>query len=339
MDINEKFNLIKRNTFEIIEEGELKELLKQKKTPVVYIGTAITGKPHIAYYFWILKLADFLKAGFKVKLLLADLHGALDNTPWNILDKRYDYYKKIIPLMFESIGAKINNFEFVKGSNYQLKADYMLDVLRMSIFTSANDCKKAASEVVKFDENPKLSGFIYPIMQTLDEQYLEVDVQLGGTDQRKIMVLARESLPKLDYKKRVEIMFPLIPGLIGKKMSASDEKSKVDILDDEETVNKKISEAYCIAGEVKDNGVLAFLKHVIMIIKSDNKEKFVVERDPKYGKNLVYSNYEDIEKDFVNKNLHPLDLKRAVAKEINLLLKPIRKKRDILKKLADKAYS
>src|SRR3989344_7976085 len=232
MDIQEKLELIKRNTAEIITEDELIELLRKKKKPSVYLGTAVTGKPHIGYFPWVIKLGDFLKAGFKVKLLLADLHGALDNTPWDVLEKRYKYYSNVIPLMFQSVGADVKNIEIVKGSEFQVKKDYILDVLKLSTHTSIHDATKAASEVVKFGDNPKLSGFIYPLMQALDEEYLQADVQYGGIDQRKILMYAREYLPKVGYKSRVEVMTPLIPGLIGKKMSASDPKSKIDLLDD-----------------------------------------------------------------------------------------------------------
>ena len=45
-----------------------------------------------------------------------------------------------------------------------------------------------------------------------------------------------------------------------------------------------------------------------------------------------------IEKDFVAKKLHPLDLKNAVAEEISSLLKPIQKKKAELEKVAKKAY-
>jgi len=270
-------------------------------------------------------------------LLLADLHGALDKTPWPVLEKRYDYYAKTIPLMFESIGADIKNFEIIKGSDFQLGCDYMFDLLKMSTFVSVNDCKRAASEVVKFGDNPKLSGLIYPMMQALDEQYLDVDIQLGGTDQRKILMFARENLPKLGHKQRIEIMNPMIPGLIGKKMSASDEKSKIDLLDNKKTVKEKLKGADCVAGN-PNNGVMAFLKYVIMVIKKDKKEKFIVERDKKYGKNLKYENYEEIEKDFVAKKLHPLDLKNAVAKEISKMLSSIQKKRKELENLAKKGY-
>jgi len=338
MDIKKRLELIKRNTEEIVTLEELEELLKKKKKPVVYLGTAITGRPHIAYFLWIHKLADFLKAGFKVKLLLADLHGALDNTPWDVLDARYNYYKKLMPLMFKSVGADVKNFEIVKGSDFQLKKEYISDVLKMSTFTTVRDCNKAASEVVKFGDNPKLSGLIYPIMQSLDEVYLKVDVQYGGLDQRKILMFARENLPKMGYERRVEIMTPMIPGLEGGKMSASVESSKIDLLDDEKTVNEKIKRAYCKEGEVEGNGVLAFLKNVVIVIKQDSNKKFIVERDEKFGGNLEFERYEDLEKMYANKELHPLDLKNALAKEVNNLLSIIRKNRKELEKLSKKAY-
>jgi len=338
MDINKKLELIKRNTEEIFGENELKELIKKKKNPVVYWGTAPTGRPHIGYFLPALKISDFLKAGFKVKILIADLHAALDNTPWIILEKRYDYYKKIIPLLIKSMGVDIKNLEFVKGSEFQLKPEYVYDLFQLSSLVSVHDSNKAASEVVKMTDNPKVAGLIYPLMQAIDEQYLEVDIQLGGTDQRKIFVLARENLPKIGYKARVEIMNPLIQGLIGKKMSSSDEKSKIDLLDNADTIKKKMNNSDCVAGN-PDNGIMAFLKYVIMTIKQDKKQKFVVKRDKKYGGDLKYNSYEEIEKDFVNKKLHPADLKNAVGEEIINILKPIEKERKVLEKLSKEAYS
>jgi len=339
MDIEGRFNLIKRNTVEIVTEDEIKTLLKSKKKPAVYLGTAVTGRPHIGYFVWVLKLSDFLNAGFKVKLLLADLHGALDNTPWEVLEKRYDYYTTVIPLMFKGIGTDVKNLEIVKGSDYQMSKEYYLDLLQLTTIATVHDATKAASEVVKMGDNPKLSGLVYPLMQALDEEYLKVDVQYGGLDQRKIMMFAREHLPKLGYKPRVEVMTPLIPGLVGKKMSASDPKSKIDLLDDEQAVKTKINGAEVVAGIVEGNGLLAFVKHVIMTIKSDRKERFIVERPEKYGGNLEFKTYEEIEQAYLTSKLHPLDLKNAVAREINVLLKPMRAESEKLQKLSDKAYS
>jgi len=334
--VDERFELIKRNTQEIVKESELKKLLKEKKSPVVYWGTSVTGKPSIAYLFPLLKLSDFVKAGFRIKVLLADLHGALDGTPWSVLEHRYDYYKEAITQMFKVLGADLNEVEFVKGSEFQLKPEYAYDLLKMASMNSVNDCKRAAAEVVKMGENPALGGLVYPIMQSLDEHYLEVDVQFGGLDQRKILMFARENLPKIGFDARVEVMNPMIPGLVGKKMSSSDTKTKIDLNDSVEEVKMKINKADCVEGDA-NNGVMAFLKYVIMVLKEDAGEKFVVERDAKYGGSMEFSSYLEVEKAFVEKKLHPQDLKVAVAKEISELLSKVDIKK--LEKLGEKAYS
>ena len=338
MDNKQKIELIKRNTAEIITEEELKKLFEKKKSPTVYLGVSITGKPHIGYFVWVTKIGDFIKAGLNVKILLADLHGALDNTPWELLDKRYQYYKTIIPLLFEAVGADLKKLKIIKGSDFQLDKKYLFDVLKMSTKATVHDCTKAASEVVKMRKSPKLSGLIYPIMQSIDEQYLEADIQYGGTDQRKILVFAREHLPKIGYKRHVEIMSPLIPGLTASgKMSSSEAGSKIDILDDEKTVERKINSAYCEPGDVK-NGVLAFVKYAIMPLKQDKKAKFIIERPEKFGGNVEYEEYKTLEKDYAIKKLHPQDLKKAVAKEVNKLLNSVRKGAVSVQKILKQAY-
>ena len=326
LSADERFNLIARNTEEIIGEDELKKLLKEKKEIVIYWGTMPTGSISIAYFFPMLKIADFLKAGCKVKILLADLHAVLDGVAWNLVEKRYDYYERAIKLILETIGVDTKKLEFVKGSEFQLKPEYMYDVLKLSSITTTHDAIKSASEAVKSakGENVRVSGLIYPLMQSLDEEYLKVDVQFAGTDQRKIMVYARENLPKLGYKQRIEIMNPMIRGLVGKQMSSSIEATKIDLLETEENIKRKINNAECVAGNV-DNGIMGLLKYLIFVLNKDNQKKFVVKRDKKYGGNLEYSVYQEIEKDFVEKKLHPLDLKNAVAKEINIFLNDFRK--------------
>ena len=165
-----------------------------------------------------------------------------------------------------------------------------------------------------------------------------MDIQYGGIDQRKILMFARENLGKLGYKPRIEVMTPLISGLIGKKMSASDPKSKIDLLDTPEEVINKVQGAYCPEGIAEDNGILAFLKYVIMTLKKDINQLFIVERPEKFGGKLTFGTYEAVEQAFISKKLHPLDLKNAVAKEINNLLEPLQKQKDKLEKIAKLGY-
>jgi tyrosyl-tRNA synthetase len=338
MNTDEKIDLITRNLQEVIGKDELKSKLKSKGDFSIYWGTMPTGSISIAYFFPMLKVADFLKAGCRVKILLADLHALLDSVPWDILEKRYLYYREAIVLILKTIGVDIKKLEFVKGSDLELDKKYFNDLLKLSTLTSLHDSTKAASEAVKSarGDNIKLSGMIYPLMQALDEEYLKVDAQFAGMDQRKIMVYAREYLPKIGYKSRIEMMNPMIRGLVGEKMSSSVEGTKIDLLETEENIRRKINNAECVAGNV-DNGIMSLLKYLIFVLKKDEKEKFIVERPEKYGSNLVYNNYEDLEKDFKQKKLHPLDLKNAVVKELINLLSCFRKDKKLID-LHKKAY-
>ena len=87
----------------------------------IYWGTATTGKPHIAYFVPMSKIADFLRAGCHVSILFADLHGYLDNmkAPWDLLMYRTQYYEESIKAMLISIGVPLDKLKFVKGSDYQ----------------------------------------------------------------------------------------------------------------------------------------------------------------------------------------------------------------------------
>ena len=93
-------------------------------------------------------------------------------------------------------------------------------------------------------------------IQALDEEYLKVDVQFGGVDQRKIFMYARENLPKLGYAKRSHLMNPMVPGLTGSKMSSSEADSKIDLLDPPSQIKKKLKKAFCEEGNILENGPL-----------------------------------------------------------------------------------
>lgn len=340
MDVNHRLALITRNTQDIMTPEELKVLLEKKQHPKGYIGMAATGRIHIGYFIPLMKVRDFVMAGFHFTILIADIHAHLDDrkTPFELLDQRVLYYKETISGMLLSLGVPLDKITFVKGSDFELEKEYTLDVYRLAALHTFERCKRAAAEVVRFGEHPKLSGFLYPILQALDEQYLDVDVQYGGIDQRKILAFARESLPQLGYRARVEVMTPLLPGLTGKKMSSSDAKTKIDVLESEQELKKKVGSAFCPEGIVEENGVLAFLKYVVMVYKQDKKEPFIVHRPAKYGGDLTYNTYEDIESDFVKKQVHPMDLKQALANELNILLAPVRKHMAGKEAMIEKAF-
>lgn len=297
--------------------------------PSMSLGTATTGKPHCGYFVPMIKIAQFLRAGCQVKILLADIHGFLDNlkAPIELVNFRAEYYRFVITALLKAVGVSLDKLEFVLGSSYQLTAPYTMDLFRLSSVVTEHDAKKAGAEVVKQVENATMSGLIYPLMQSLDEHFLGVDAQFGGVDQRKIFALATEVLPKIGYKERAHMMNPMVPGLTGGKMSASDPDSKIDILETPDVVRRKIKKAYAAAQELEGNGMISFVEYVLLPVSAlqsrDGEPRFELERREGEKEPVIYANIHSLKEDYTADRLTPQLLKGAVTKALVDLLTPI----------------
>ncbi|KAI9224407.1 tyrosyl-tRNA synthetase [Blastocladiella britannica] len=329
LSVDAKVEIITRGLQETLGEDLIRGVLGEGRDLSLYWGTAPTGKPHIGYFVPLVKIADFLAAGCHVTVLFADLHAFLDNmkAPWEQLRARTQYYERLIKTVLSTVGVPIDRLRFVVGTEYQLTEKYNLDQYKLAAMLSVHDAKKAGAEVVKQTDNPMLSGLIYPGLQALDEEYLGVDAQFGGADQRKIFVLAEKYLPKLGYKKRAHLMNAMVPGLAGSKMSSSDPDSKVDLLEAPKDVERKLKRAFCEEGNVDDNGVLSFVKSVLFPLgklRDGDSWQFLIQRPEKFGGNQAFSTPDELTTAFAEKLVHPGDLKKATAEHLNAVLAPIR---------------
>ncbi len=341
MNAQEQFKLITRNLQEVVDEEKLQEIISTRPLKI-YWGTAPTGKIHIGYFVPMFKLRDFLNAGCEVTILLADIHAFLDNlkSSQDQLEARTTYYKFMITEMLKTVGADVSKLNIVVGRDFQLHQNYTLDMYTIASLASVRDTTRAGSEVVKQVDNPKLSGLLYPILQALDEQYLDVDAQFGGVDQRKIFMFAREFLPQIGYEKRIHLMNPIIGGLTEDgKMSASNENSKVDLLDEPKAIRKKLQKGHCVAGEVEGNFFMDFARIVMFPHLLDQEKTFIIDRPEKFGGPLEYQSYEQLEQDFKTQALHPLDLKMGMADYIITLLTPLQEQcGEEIQEVVSKAY-
>ncbi|KII62846.1 Tyrosine--tRNA ligase, cytoplasmic [Thelohanellus kitauei] len=136
-EVDRKFDLITRNLKEVVGGDRIKPILENRDL-AIYWGTATTGKPHIAYFVPLLKISDFLRANCHVTILFADLHAYLDNVkaPWTLLEYRTDYYRQLITVMLQSINVPLDKLKFVRGTDFQLTKNYILDVYKMATVTT-----------------------------------------------------------------------------------------------------------------------------------------------------------------------------------------------------------
>ena len=315
MNFDKRKDLVLRNTEEVIEEKELEEILEEKDEPRAYVGYETSGPVHLGHWISARKMLDLQEAGFQPVILWADLHTSLNHKgeeEW--IQDMIDYWQAT----FEALGL---DAEFVKGRSFQESDEYFHDLLNLSKETTLNRGKRSMAEVAS-GEDTYISHVVYPLMQALDIVHLDLDLALGGIEQRRIHMMARENLPKLGYEKPTCLHWPLLSSLSGEdgKMSSSDKSTMFPLHSDPEDIKEVLNNAYCPAEQVEDNPIIEICQYFIF----GSDRTLEIERPEQYGGNISYETLEDLEEDFESGELHPQDLKNGVAKQVAERFKPVR---------------
>ncbi len=114
-------------------------------------------------------------------------------------------------------------------------------------------------------------------------------------------------------------------------MTKSDPNSRVFIHDNDFEIKKKISKAWCEEANTQSNPLLEIAKTIIFHEFNEMK----VERPEKFGGNVDYTDYIQLESDFAAKKLHPTDLKQTVGNYLVKVVAPIRDKLNLSDELFD----
>ena len=316
MDLQEKLALVKSNTVEIVTEEELEELLSKSRKPTAYCGYEPSGEIHLGHLVTVSKLIDLENAGFNVKVLLADWHAFLNRKgSWEFIHRTAKNWESA----FKKLGLK--KTECVLGSRFQRSSDYIDDVLTLSLNTTIKRGMRSMQEVARDLEHAHISQVIYPLMQIADIKHLNVDVAQSGIEQRKIHMISREILETVKYKKPVLVHTPLINSLQGEgKMSSSASESLISVRDSEEDIRSKLNKAYCPEARVEDNPVIEIARLIIF----PRVERFEIERPQRFGGSISFDSIGELEKKYVARQLHPMDLKKGIAEELIRILSPVR---------------
>ena len=334
MDITEKVDLIaKPPTEEIVTRQELIELFKTNSNPKHYIGFEISGFLHLGSLISTgFKINDFIKAGVKCKVFLADWHTLINDKlsgDWKTISKVSKYYADAFKLICPDV-------EILLGSDlYDSRKEYWFEFVKFAKHISLARTIRTLTIMGRSEDEEKidLAKLLYPPMQAVDIHSMDLDIVHSGMDQRKIHMLIREIFPKMKWKVPVAVHQRLIPGLsepsdsasekkVLGKMSKSDPNSGIFIHDSNDEIKSKIKKAWCEEGNSENNPLLEISKHVIY----HEFDEMKIERPKKFGGNVSYYNYSDLESDFAQKKLHPSDLKQSVADYLIKIISPVRDK-------------
>lgn len=315
------YDVATRNLQEVVTPEELNEILKQRQKKA-YIGFEPSGLVHLGWMMCADKIKDLVAAGFNVTVLLADWHAWI-NDKLNGDMEAITTAGKYIEDAFNAMG--VTDVTYTYASEIVADEKYWQLVLQIAKQTSLARAKRAMDIMGRKEEEGEkdISKFFYPLMQAADIFYLEVDVALGGMDQRHAHMLARDVCLKLGRPKPVALHTPIISSLqaherMDAKMSKSKPESAIFIHDDFETIQKKMKKAYCPEGVALGNPVMETAQHILFM----HVDKLIVER--KFQESLTFTSYDDLERSYVNKEVHPMDLKQTVAMHLEKIIAPVR---------------
>lgn len=350
--IQERFDLITRNTEEVIEPDELKAMLDAGEKIKHYIGFEISGKIHLGTGLMCLsKVKDFMDAGIDCTIFLADWHAWINDKLGGdrelIKKVGVGYFKEGLKASFKCIGGDPAKLTFVLGTElYHNNDTFWATLIDVSKNVTLGRIQRSITILGRKEGDAvDFAKMIYPPMQVADIFAQGITLAHAGLDQRKAHVVAREVATKLTISplrnKKKQIIKPiaihhhLLLGLqhpasdmadeaelaTAMKMSKSVPDSAIFITDTPEEIQRKMKKAFCPEKVARLNPVLDWAKHIVFT----RHPKLVITRPQKFGGAVSYTSYESLEADYVAGKIHPLDLKNALAEEIIRILEPARK--------------
>jgi tyrosyl-tRNA synthetase len=234
MTLDEQIAFLKKGTVDCISEADLRRKLEQ---------AAKTGKPlrvkagfdptapdlHVGHTVLIRKMRHFQMLGHRVIFLIGDFTGLIGDptgrsatrpalTPEQILANAETYKEQIFKLLDpERTELRFNNEWFSKFT----AADFIRLGAKATVaqLLEREDFKKRFESQIPIG----VHELLYPLAQGYDSVALEADVELGGTDQKVNLLMARQVQQGYGIKDpQVVITTPLLEGLDGvRKMSKS----------------------------------------------------------------------------------------------------------------------
>lgn len=338
MDIQEKIKLIQEVGEEIIGLDEIEAKLKAGQELIAYDGFEPSGKIHIAQgLLRAINIQKLLQAGIKFKVLVADWHAFANNKMGGDMKKIQKTGQYFIEV-WKACGLDTSQVEIIRSSDLVKDPNYWLLVLRIA---KASTIKRTirCSQIMGRNESETLSAaqIIYPCMQAADIFYLNVDIAQLGMDQRKVNMLARQIADELDLKKPAAVHHHMLISLnppVGKtsasdskidqtialKMSKSNPDSAIFMTDSKEEIYTKIKKAYCQPNDILVNPVLEYFKYIVFAKFSQVE----IKREEKFGGNLSFNSYQDLESAYQKGEIYPLDLKDNLSRYLDQLIAPVR---------------
>ena len=212
--------------------GALERVLKSGKRIRLYCGYDPTAPSlHIGHAITIRKLAQFQKLGHEVIFLIGDFTGMIGDPTDKLstrkkltraqINKNLKNYKKQASTLLNFSGK--NPAKIMFNSKWNDKLSFMKLVDLASNFTVQQMIvRDIFRKRIKEDKLIFLPEFLYPLIQAYDSVAMDVDLEIGGSDQMFNMLRGRDLMNKLKNKEKFVLTTHLLVDSTGQKMGKTE---------------------------------------------------------------------------------------------------------------------
>ena len=211
---------------------ELKAVLLSGKKLKLYQGFDPTGdKLHIGHLVGLRKLSDWQKLGHHVIFLIGDFTGIIGD-PSGKTEARKMLSKEVVlenAKKYKEQAGKILNFGGENPVEIKYNSEWLGKMSGLEFIQAA--ASLSVQQVIKrdlFQERAKsgqdlyMNEFLYPVMQAYDSVAMDVDLEVGGTDQMFNMLMGRKLARHVLEKEKFVMTTPLLTDSNGKKIGKTE---------------------------------------------------------------------------------------------------------------------
>ncbi|MDI6734434.1 MAG: tyrosine--tRNA ligase [Patescibacteria group bacterium] len=262
------------------------KLINTKKRIKIYLGIDPTGPHlHLGHATNLIVLKEFQNLGHEIILLIGDFTGRIGD-PTDKLSPRQPLTKKMIGdnlKTFKAQASKIISFAGKNPAKLKFNSEWhgklkFEDVLKIAEHLTVPQLltRDMFQERFKNGKTVGLNEFLYPLMQGYDSVAMDVDVELGGTDQTFNMLVGRDLMKSLKQKEKCVITTKLLLSKTGEKLMNKSTGGLINLDDSPKDMFGKLM-------AMDDNAIFVIAE--LCSIMSDEKIKVLKnEKNPRDAK-------------------------------------------------------
>ncbi|MDA8145317.1 MAG: tyrosine--tRNA ligase [Thermaerobacter sp.] len=229
MELAAKLDLLRRGTAEIVSEEELAAKLALGRPLKIKLGLDPSAPDiHLGHVVVLRKLRQFQDLGHQVICLIGDFTGRIGDPSGRSETRRQltedevrENARTYAEQVFQVLDPKRTVIDF--NSRWLSRLDFA-QVVELAAKTTLARLLERDDFQSRFKARLPihLHEFFYPLMQGYDSVALEADVELGGTDQKFNLLMARGLQRDYGQEPEVAMLMPILEGTDGeRKMSKS----------------------------------------------------------------------------------------------------------------------